>query len=137
MTMAEGLEQEISQLEQRLAEKRQALESAGTPGEQMPSHQEMVHEDVGEKIKEQMPSFQPSSAPTGSASDTDSAGWKDPAIAEQVQSLVNIAFTKSLDAAIGEAVKTRNAAIIDLFHDLLRDRLLDELVSRGKLSPVK
>ena len=135
--MAEGLEQEISQLEQKLAEKRRALESAGTSVEQMPSPREMVHEEVGEKIKEQLPSFQPSPAPTQQTSGSDDVSWKDPAIADQVQSLVNIAFTKSLDEAIGEAVKTRNAAIVDAFHDLLRDKLLGELVSRGKLSPVK
>lgn len=135
--MAEGLEQEIQQLERQLAEKRQALESTGTPAEQMPSHEKMVHEMVGEKIKEQMPSYQPAPTPKPAPSDSTGASWQDPAIAQQVQSLVNIAFTKSLDEAIGEAVKTQNPAIIDAFHDLLRDQLIDELLSRGKLSPVK
>ena len=135
--MAEGLEQEITQLEEKLAEKRRALETAGTPAEQMPSHQEMVHEAVGEKIKEKAPTYQPAPTPKPAPSGSGGASWQDPAIAQQVQSLVNIAFTKSLDEAIGEAVKTENHAIIDAFHDLLRDQLLDELVSRGKLTPVK
>jgi hypothetical protein len=50
-----------------------------------------------------------------------------------VQALVNTAFAESLDKAIGEAVKSHNPAIIDAFHDLLRDQLLDELLKRGKI----
>lgn len=135
--MTESLEQEITQLEEQLAKKRRALETAGTPAEQMPSHQEMVHEAVGEKIKEKAPTYQPAPTPGPTPSGSGGASWQDPVIAQQVQTLVNVAFTKGLDDAIGEAVKTGNHAIIDAFHDLLRDQLLDELVSRGKLTPVK
>lgn len=129
--MPEGnIEAEIAKLEQQLAQKRQALETEGSH-EQAPSDQELVHEAVGERIKEQQPSYQPAPTPAP-ASDT-GASWQDPAIASQVQALVNTAFSDSLDKAIAEALKTHNPAIIDAFHDLLRDQLLGELVKRGKI----
>ena len=134
VNMPEGnLEQDIANLEQQLAEKRQALETNEPSAEQGPSDHELVQKVIGEQIQKQMPSYQQAQAQPGDE-DTD-ASWSDPALTEQVQSLVTIAFTKSLDEAIGEAVKTNNAALIDAFHDLLRDELLKELISRGKLKP--
>lgn len=130
--MAESLEQEIAQLEQQLTAKRQALEEEGGTPEAMPSDRELVHHAVGERIQQQAPAYQP--APVPSATGTPS--WQDPAIAQQVQSLVNVAFAGSLDDAIARAINTHNAAIIDAFHDILRDQLYDELVKRGKLKPV-
>jgi hypothetical protein len=138
--MAESpqLEQQIADLERALAEKRQEL--GGASSEQAPTDQELVHQHVGEKIQQQMPSYQPTPTPTSSDDSDDSSdgtsSWQDPAIAQQVQALVTTAFAKSLDDAIGEAVKTGNAALIDAFHDLVRDRLISELVARGKFKPV-
>ncbi|HXV26601.1 MAG TPA: hypothetical protein VD862_01025 [Candidatus Paceibacterota bacterium] len=124
------LEQQIADLEQELAAKRQALESGGT--ERMPSDEELVHRSVGEKIQQKMPSYQPAPQPSGGT-----ASWQDPAIAQQVQTLVNIAFSKGMDDAIAEAVKSGNAALIDAFHDLLRDQLVAELAKRGKFNPAE
>ena len=126
------LEQQIAQLEQELAAKRRALESGGT--EQMPSDEELVHRSVGEKIQQKMPSYQPAPQQSGGGA---AASWQDPAIAQQVQSLVNIAFSKGMDDAIAEAVKSGNAALIDAFHDLLRDQLVAELAKRGKFNPAE
>jgi hypothetical protein len=135
MAESSQLEQQIADLERQLESKRQEL--GGAPSEQAPSDRELVHEHVGEQIKQQMPSYQPSPAPAPSATPSDdTASWQDPAIAQQVQELVNTAFTKSLDEAIGDAVKTGNAALIDAFHDLVRDRLIGELAARGKFTPV-
>lgn len=131
MTESSQLEQQIADLERELAAKRQEL-GTGSP-EQVPSDRELVHRHVGEKIKQQVPTYQPTPAP--SAADG-TASWQDPAVAQQVQALVNTAFAKGIDDAISDAVKTGNAALIDAFHDLVRDRLVDELVSRGKLKPV-
>jgi len=127
--MAEGVEQEIAQLEQQLAEKKRTLETEGGH-EQVPTDRELLHEVVGERIQEKMPDYQPASTPAPS---DDSGTGIDPAIAQQVQTLVNTAFTGTLDEAIADAIKTQNPAIIDAFHDLLRDQLLDELIKRGKL----
>jgi hypothetical protein len=52
-----------------------------------------------------------------------------------VQQLVNIAFTQSLAAAVAQAVKNGNPALIDAFHDVLADELHKELLARQKLAP--
>jgi hypothetical protein len=124
------LEQQIASLEQELQSKRQELQ--GSDVEQMPTDQELVHQAVGEKIQQQMPSYQAPAVP----SDDGASSWKDPAIAQQVQELVNVAFTKGIDDAITEALKSGNPALVDAFHDLMRDQLVEELVKRGKLKPV-
>lgn len=135
--MAEGnpeiIQQQIADLERMLQAKRAELGGdTAAPYE----HGE-VHEAVGERIKQQMPAYQPAPSPAPAASASGGTpSWQDPVIAQQVQDLVNIAFTQSLDAAIGAAVKTGSAALIDAFHDLLRDQLVGELIARGKFKPV-
>ena len=51
----------------------------------------------------------------------------------QVQELVNMTFEKGLDTAIERAKATKNAALIDAFHDAVVDELFAHLVERGKL----
>lgn len=53
---------------------------------------------------------------------------------ELIQHLVDIAFQDGVLAAIDEARKLNDPFLLDAFHDLLVDKLRDELVARGKLS---
>ena len=60
----------------------------------------------------------------------------DPKILEkdrQLKMLVDIAFSKGLDKAVEAARATNNAYLIDEFHDMLVDKLRQELIEKGKL----
>jgi hypothetical protein len=57
----------------------------------------------------------------------------DPAIATEVQELVKTAFDKGVTAAIDQAQKLNNPAILDAFHDVLSDQLYATLLERKKL----
>lgn len=130
------IEQEIAQLEQQIKEKKGQLNES----EPMPSEREILHATVGERIQQQAPTFQP--APTNGATPTppapagDQPSYMTPELKENVQALINIAFTQNLDEAIKSAVKTNNAALLDAFHDALVDELYQELISRGKIQSV-
>jgi len=50
-----------------------------------------------------------------------------------IQELVNLAFEDGLNAAIEKAKKMKDPYLLDAFHDLLADRLYEELVKRNKL----
>jgi hypothetical protein len=53
-----------------------------------------------------------------------------------VRSLIDVAFTKSIDKAISDAKKTGNAALIDAFHDALVDELYNQLLEHRKLKKI-
>lgn len=52
---------------------------------------------------------------------------------DQLQFLVNLAFEEGLKKAVGAAKILNNAYILDEFHDLIVDRLYNELKKRGKI----
>ncbi len=52
---------------------------------------------------------------------------------EILQDLVNIAFHTGIVHAVNKAKSLNDPYILDAFHDLLADRLYDELIKRGKL----
>jgi hypothetical protein len=126
---SEVLQAQITQLEQQLAAKR--AESGADAA--APYERAEVHVAVGEQIRAQMP-VAATPSPTVSSGGTGKS-WQDPALAPTVQQLVNVAFTQSLAAAVAQAVRTGNAALIDAFHDVLADELHKELLNRQKLAP--
>ena len=141
-------EQEIAQLERMLAEKKALLEqqqAAGMPAE-IPHDKEMIREIVKEKIAatpgaQTPPSQQttivqqqPVPQPAPQAHDVSSYASDD--LHAKVQELVELAFSKSLNEAIGLAKATQNAALIDAFHDIMVDELYDHLVETGKLDKI-
>ena len=139
MENSESVQQEITQLEQQLAEKRASLEqrSAETQAE-VPHEKELLRQVVGEKIQQHAPAYQP--PPTGGPQkqqDDDQSSYNDPQLVDKVQELVNLAFTKSIDDAVRSVVKTGNPALIDAFHDVLVDKLYDTLIERKKINPIK
>lgn len=148
-------EQEIAQLERMLAEKKALLEqqramptgrqASGTPAE-IPHDKEMIREIVKEKLAatpgaQTPPSQQatvvqqqPVPQPPPQAHNVSSYASDD--LHAKVQELVELAFSKSLNEAIGLAKATQNAALIDAFHDVMVDELYDHLVETGKLDKV-
>lgn len=118
------IEQEIAQIEQQLAEKREVLK------------RETLHEVVRQKIANAPAPQTATPAPAPSPSTSSPSSAVPPELHQKVQALVNVAFTKSIDDAIKEAKATNNAALIDAFHDLLVDELYNHLVERGKLKQV-
>ncbi len=127
----EIIEQEIALLEQQLAAKRaERGQDIETPYERTE-----VHEALGERMGPEgvAPATSSSPAPSSVAPGTTGQSWQDPALADQVQALVNVAFTQGVAAAIDQARKTNNAALIDALHDVLSDELHQQLVERGQL----
>jgi hypothetical protein len=131
---SEGIQQEIALLEQQLAAKRAELGQESDA----PYERAEVHAALGERIGQEgaAPSAPPPPAPSAAAGQAGSAAsWQDPALAQQVQALVTVAFTQGVQQAIQQAVKTGNAALIDALHDILADELHAELISRQKVAP--
>ena len=125
METSETVQQEIAQLEKQIAEKRAGVEA--------PHEKEVLRQIVGEKIQQHAPSYQP--APTKKQDDQFS--YNDPQLADKVQELVNLAFTKGVDDAVRSVAQSGNPALIDAFHDVLVDQLYDTLVERKQLEVVK
>ena len=142
-----ALEQEIADIERRLAEKRAELEQKKQSGEIeiLPEEKETLHEIVGEKIQEQIPQFQPSvPLPVQAPTTDDQTVTSSPSIQgplsylteefqNKVQDLINITFQNSLDKAVKQARDINNPALLDAFHGVLVDELYQFLIERGKL----
>jgi hypothetical protein len=126
------IEQEIAQLEKQLQEKRANL---GQQPEQKesPPDKEILREVIGEKIQQSAPSYVPKPAQQTQTDDTGSIPVE---LKDKIQELINRVFQNSLDEGIKEAVKSKNPALIDAFHDVLVDQLYDTLLERKKIDPV-
>lgn len=88
-----------------------------------------VHEVVGERIKEKagaegMPHYTPQAPKT----DASTPSYFTPELQPLVQDLINIAWSKGLDAALSQALKSGNVALVDAFHDAIVDELFDLMV---------
>ena len=143
-----NLEQEIADIERRLAEKKTALSQA--QGETAKSEKEILHEVMSEKAQEVVPNYQPSAAQPAQAAPSqadENTTLLQPPISEppsylsdelkaKVQDLVNLAFNKGLAEAVKEVSKMNNAALLDAFHDVLVDQLYEALVERGKIEKI-
>lgn len=126
------IEQEIAQLEKQLQEKRANLEQQPEQKESPPD-KEILREVIGEKIQQSAPSYVPKPPQPISNDDTDSIPTE---LKDKIQELVNYVFQGSLDQGIKEAVKSKNPALIDTFHDVLVDQLYDALLERKKIDHV-
>src|SRR3989344_1293360 len=146
METVTNLEQEIADIEKRLAEKK-ALQQAQQGEQSAVQERSILHEVVKEKAQKFVPSYQPS-APIAVQPPTDNtASLPAPVVSEppsylsdelksKVQELVDLAFSKGLAEAVKEVSKINNPALLDAFHDVLVDQLYDALVERGKLEKV-
>ena len=139
------LERDIANLEQVLASKRQVLEEQKQNGEinKLPQEKEILHEIIAEKIQlTPNPTVSPPARISPDGDDKQPAPAVEPPaylsveLKDQVQVLVNLAFTKSIAEAIKVVRASGNAAIIDAFHDALTDELYNQLLKRGKLRKI-
>lgn len=126
----EAVQREIALLEEQLAAKRAELgQDIGAPYERTE-----VHAAIGERMGQE--GYAPAAPASGSTAPSEGTpSWQDPALASEIQVLVNTAFTKGVQAAVGDAVKTGNAALIDAFHDVLTDEMHRQLIERGQVRP--
>lgn len=127
-------EQNLAQMEEQLAQLQEAIAAkrGETGGDAAaPYEREEVHAALGEQIAAAVPAPQvPVSATAG-----DVPSWQDPALAGTVQQLVQVAFTQGVGAAVEQAVRSGNAALVDALHDILADELHAELLARQKVAP--
>jgi hypothetical protein len=120
-----SIEQDIVKLEQQLQEKRAALEH--TESKDTATDRELLKDVIGQQIQNQAPAYTP--APAASAQ-TSQPSYATPELHDQVQELVDLAFSKNLAEAVAELVKRNNPALIDAFHDVITDQLHQEMVKR-------
>ena len=126
------IEHDIAELEKRLEEKRAALG-------QEKSEKEILHEVVGEKIKEHVPTYSSSSPSVTIPPPTqvEPPSYLAQDLKDKIQSVVDLVFSKNLEEGIKEAAKSGNPAFIDAFHDILTDELYDQLIEKRKLDKVE
>ena len=141
----EELESEISEIERKLAEKRNELTRKKEAGEvsELPHEKETLHKVVGEKFtyREGSPAEGEPVAGQGTGIphvpppkvEGDTLSYLSEELRGAVQNLTNVAFNKSIDEAVKMADASGNTALIKAFHNVLVDELYDHLVERGKL----
>lgn len=59
------------------------------------------------------------------------------ALQEKLQHLVDLAFEQGLLTAIDQARKENDPYLLDAFHDVLADKLYQELIAQHKLEELK
>ena len=124
------IEHDIAELEKQLEAKKADLESEK-------SDKDILHGIIGEKIKEQAPTYQPQPVPsTPTHTVAEPPSYLSQELKDKIQTIVDLVFSKNLEDGIKEATKSGNAALIDAFHDILVDELYTQLVERKKIDKV-
>lgn len=133
--------EEIKELERKLEEKKRELAAGGV---EAPPEKQIFREIFKEHMESVSRATHPQAniPPAGGASQpqppahqpTDNA--RDEAHKEQIESLVEMAFSKGLVDAVEAARHLNNPHILDEFHDTLEDEYYDKLVAARSL-PVK
>jgi len=133
------IEQEITDLERVLVEKKAALEQQKERGEieEIPHEKEILREAIRERIQTAPAPAGPIPQPSPPSPTAETPSYLSEELRPKVQELVNLAFEKSLDEAIKTAKATGNEALIDAFHDALVDEMYNHLVERKKLESIR
>lgn len=128
------IDEEIAELEQKLAEKKKV---AGVVGVEAPQEKEIFKEVMREHIAEKkaeisaLPPLQAGAHQTQVIQDADEL--KKFAEEKQLEELIKIAVTKSPVQAAHIAEHLKNPRLLDDLHDYLSDHLYDKLVEARKL----
>ncbi|MFN7088347.1 MAG: hypothetical protein ACK4NX_00765 [Candidatus Paceibacteria bacterium] len=133
-----NLEQEISELEQILEQKKRILMDKKEAGqiETVPHDKEILSEILKEKIEAEAATLLPEKSLPKTQPLPEQPSYLSEELRPKVQELINLAFEKSIYNSIEIAKATKNAALIDAFHDALVDEVYDYLVKRKKLKKV-
>ncbi|MEK7192616.1 MAG: hypothetical protein AAB682_00575 [Patescibacteria group bacterium] len=124
----ESIKADIDLLEKMIEEKRAILEKENNIVEE----KELVREAVKEVVKQTAPVLVATAPKTGAPAPAPSKSYLDDLSAEetdQVKVLVGVAFTKGLEASIKQS-QSSPEYIQDAFHDVLTDRLYEEIIAR-------
>lgn len=126
-------ENEIAELERRLAEKRQEL----IRKKEVEKHdKELIKEVLKEKIEKPAPSKVTPATPPLKVVIKKAKKLKTEKKERQIQLLTDLAFEKGVIHATEVAKKLEDPYILDEFHDTLVDELYNYLVEQGKLKQV-
>lgn len=133
-----NIEAEIAELSQKIAEKRRQLEA----GKGIIEEREIVKETVGEKISNTVPqAFSSSASNTGTGATTKAStsvvpsgksylDYLDEESRAVVEQLVESVFVNGLDKTLKD-LQMQEPYIIDVFHDVLTDKIYSELKNRN------
>lgn len=128
------IDEEIAELERKLAEKKKA---AGVAGVEAPHEKEIFREVVREHISEKKAEISALPPPQAEAHRAqvaqDADELKKLAEEKQLEELIKIAATKSPVQAAHIAEHLKNPRLLDDLHDYLSDHLYDKLVEARKL----
>ena len=123
----EILNQEIAQLEQKLAAKKQELLKTGAETPEKQAFKEVVREHA---FASETPTTY---APSAAAQSATAARIVTPAEQEKINALIARAFTKGIVAAVAEARKANDPFLIDQLHDRLADEYYAKLLQARKI----
>ena len=126
----EAFNQEIAELEAKLAAKKQELMRSGMESPEKVVFKQVVREHV-------TPSEQPNAnIPVATPAKTAAPAARKPTTQEEqkLNVLVAHAFTRGLSAAIAEAKKTGDAYFVDMLHDRLADEYYQKLLAARKIN---
>ena len=126
------LETEIQALQQKLEEKKRALQMESENAlhekdvfrEVLKEHIEQVPEDIDIQNKSGIKMPIPSPVPAGQANDKDVSEH-----ADVVEALVHIAFRDGILKAVQAARETQSPYVVDALHDKLVDEYYDKLLA--------
>lgn len=130
-------EQEILELERKLAEKKQELSQETEPekielAEKVPMTESLKILDTKSVEKEIAP---PTSKLSSKIKDQIKK-LKELDRENQIKELCNLSFSEDLDFAVNVAKGLDDAYVLDEFHDALVDELYDKLVEQGELKKI-
>lgn len=127
------LEEEIAELERKLAEKKSAVSHTETQPEKE-LFREVLREHV-EQVKDMSSSMPPVSPRDNAVMAAPSAyDGTEEAHRDQVDALVEIAVTKGIAHAVDTARQTGNFHLLDDFHDALADDYYEAVVNSRAIS---
>lgn len=125
----EVFNQEIAELEAKLAAKKQELLRTGAESTESAVFKQVVREHAapGEQVQPVAPAHA-GATPAAVSARTVTADEQ-----QKINTLVAFAFTKGLSAALAEAKKTGDAFFIDMLHDRLADEYYQKLLAARKI----
>lgn len=122
----------FEQLKEKIIERQKILERESV------SSREVINQVVEEEIEKglkNLPAEKEVIIPPKAAIKIETDDEK--AAEKRIEELTKIALEQSVPKAVELTRKTSQAYLIDRFHDVLADRLYEELVKEGKIKEIK
>jgi hypothetical protein len=135
-----SIEAEIAELSQKIAEKRRELEA----GKGVVEEREVVKSAIGEKISNAVPqavsaalnttstTIKPTTSGASVPAGKSYLDYLDEESRTTIEQLVESVFVNGLEKTL-QGLEMQEPYIIDVFHDVLTDRIYDELKKRGAI----